>query len=247
MLNVMLCMLNVILCMFLQVYKFKNDIKLRFTGSTPGEKIPESSEMSDQGSNSSREDDLIRAKSIGGPHHAGGKSSSDYSNRSNVAMASSISEYHGDREWSVAPTDGSSNHSNGGASQQVKVDLGAGTPERKLYCVEAEQHGAASSVSADIKDERGGDEDEEEEGGGKSMVPAFALHPMGTFYVPLVIRMTQLLPYLHSNNSMQLCHPISIPVNFSRPAATKHGSHHNNFKVNVDHLTANTCQRMECS
>ena len=48
-------------------------------------------------------------------------------------------------------------------------------------------------------------------------VPAFALHPAGVFYVPLVLPVSQVLPFVKHHRSMGVCHPISIPVSFTGP------------------------------
>ncbi len=53
-----------------------------------------------------------------------------------------------------------------------------------------------------------------------SGVPGFALHPTGTYYIPVVIAMTHILPYLRNgsaNDSLGIFHPISIPVSFGSP------------------------------
>ena len=53
---------------------------------------------------------------------------------------------------------------------------------------------------------------------GASNVPGFALHPSGTYYIPIVINPEHLLPYLQQcdsvPNAMNIFHPISIHVNF---------------------------------
>ena len=48
-------------------------------------------------------------------------------------------------------------------------------------------------------------------------VPAFALHPAGVFYVPLVLPVSQVLPFVKHHRSMGVCHPVSIPVSFTGP------------------------------
>ena len=48
-------------------------------------------------------------------------------------------------------------------------------------------------------------------------VPAFALHPMGVFYIPLVLPVAQVMPFMKNHRSMGICHPISIPVSFTGP------------------------------
>ena len=51
-----------------------------------------------------------------------------------------------------------------------------------------------------------------------NQVPAFALHPMGTCYIPLVISTSIMEPYLRAHAApLGICHPVSIPVNFNRP------------------------------
>jgi len=170
-----------------QVYKFKNDIKLRFVGGNDKHALNSGTENSDQNSNSSKED-------------------SDYppQPRNNGAPVNSKCKIEPDwAQIGKAAVGAEDNSKMGSVSRDVQWRLSAG----------------AAASSADIKDDYNLDAEEGVVGtGNKNDVPAFALHPLGTFYVPLVIKMAHLSPYLHNNNSMQLCHPISIPVNFSRPA-----------------------------
>ena len=61
-----------------------------------------------------------------------------------------------------------------------------------------------------------------------SAVPGFALHPSGTYYIPIVIAVAHLLPYLRNepqNNSMNICHPISIPISFGGPFVSMQNIH----------------------
>jgi hypothetical protein len=48
-------------------------------------------------------------------------------------------------------------------------------------------------------------------------VPAFALHPMGVHYIPLVLPVSQVMPFMRNHKSMGICHPVSIPVSFTGP------------------------------
>lgn len=48
-------------------------------------------------------------------------------------------------------------------------------------------------------------------------VPAFALHPMGVHYIPLVLPVSQVMPFMKNHKSMGICHPVSIPVSFTGP------------------------------
>ena len=59
-------------------------------------------------------------------------------------------------------------------------------------------------------------------------VPAFALHPMGVYYIPIVLPVAQVMPFMKNHRSMGICHPISIPVSFTGP-----------FHMGIPHATAN--------
>ena len=48
-------------------------------------------------------------------------------------------------------------------------------------------------------------------------VPGFVLHPTGTYYIPVVSPVSQLMPYRQNYGTGGICHPISIPVNFGGP------------------------------
>ena len=49
-------------------------------------------------------------------------------------------------------------------------------------------------------------------------IPGFALHPEGSFYIPVVTPIDQLAPFLHNYSaSGVVCHPVNIPVNFGGP------------------------------
>lgn len=52
-----------------------------------------------------------------------------------------------------------------------------------------------------------------------SAVPGFALHPSGTYYIPIVIAVAHLLPFLRheTGSSVGICHPVSIPISFGGP------------------------------
>ena len=57
-------------------------------------------------------------------------------------------------------------------------------------------------------------------------VPAFALHPMGYFYIPVVLPIAQVMPFIAGHKSMGVCHPVSIPVSFTGPFPI--GTHQDN-------------------
>ena len=79
----------------------------------------------------------------------------------------------------------------------------------------------ASSVHAEPKGRP------EQEMDNSNKVPGFALHPTGTFYIPVVISMSQIMPYLSFISASALsgiCHPISIPVVFSGPTVVSQSS-----------------------
>lgn len=52
----------------------------------------------------------------------------------------------------------------------------------------------------------------------RTLVPVFALHPKGSFYIPLTLDMTLLAPYFADSeeSSLSMLHPVSISVNFCR-------------------------------
>nr|CAG4641358.1 EOG090X0J7Y [Eulimnadia texana] len=55
------------------------------------------------------------------------------------------------------------------------------------------------------------------------VVPIFALHPQGSYYVPLSLETSLVLPLLENipeGSAMPILHPISISVNFCHPART---------------------------
>ncbi len=49
-------------------------------------------------------------------------------------------------------------------------------------------------------------------------VPGFALHPSGTYYIPIITPASQLMPFLQNYcKQTTVCHPINISVNFGGP------------------------------
>ena len=58
----------------------------------------------------------------------------------------------------------------------------------------------------------------------KNSIPGFALHPMGAYYVPVVLSANLLQPHISkSRSSSSICYPISIPVRFDGNCAVMSG------------------------
>jgi hypothetical protein len=56
-------------------------------------------------------------------------------------------------------------------------------------------------------------------------VPGFALHPAGSYYIPVVTPVSQLMPFIRNYSPSGICHPISIPVNLGGPFVCMHNLH----------------------
>ena len=158
-------------------YKFKNDIKLRFSADMlVGGKVHSGSSVDNQ-SLLSREED------------SGLPPSTKMKEGSATISSSDTTSYPG----SDFSSNGNGNSSSGNG------------------------HSISSSASS-VSDGNGN-------GNGNSMpsinlansVPGFALHPAGTYYIPVITPASQLMPFLQNYGSSGICHPISIPVNFGGP------------------------------
>lgn len=65
------------------------------------------------------------------------------------------------------------------------------------------------------------------------VVPVFALHPKGTFYIPLTVEASLLVPYmvgLIDETSPPVLHPVSICVNLGAHSVKVGGHHHHPFQ-----------------
>lgn len=166
-------------------YKFKNDIKLRFSADM----LVGGKEHRGRGNTTilTQEEELI----------AGGKIKEGTS----TISSSDTTSYPG----SDISSNGNGNISNG-----------------NMHSISS----SASSVS-DGNGQASGQNGRQANGEVPAMdlansVPGFALHPAGTYYIPVITPVNQLMPFLQNYRSSGICHPISIPVNLGGPFVCMH-------------------------
>ena len=83
----------------------------------------------------------------------------------------------------------------------------------------------SSGESCDIQNAgSGGSKSNSQKKSAKETVPAFALHPSGLHYIPVVMH-TDGLSGRIQETGVTVCHPISIPVNFGTPLVAVQNCH----------------------
>ncbi|XP_074645574.1 uncharacterized protein LOC141901905 [Tubulanus polymorphus] len=143
-----------------EIYKFKNDIKLRFTS-----RRKEPARQSDSSSSSCSRDGSRPYR----PTHCLKRPLSP----SSESTAYPVSELSG-------------NSADSGTNPDLNVSVS-----------KAHDQNNKNSEGSDV------------------LVPAFALHPSGTHYVPIAVHVSKLGQCGGGQSSVSMYHPISIPVNFS--------------------------------
>ena len=196
----------------MSAYKYKNDIKSRFMTSSSSS----ASKSSDSVSNSSRESvgsvdqsthDKISRMSVGcQPNSPNGSAAScvtPYPRSDNSSLMGS-SNY-------MASSDANSLSPPSSGSPPL---LDMSTRETKGSADGQQQHPAPVSLSASAVVTSGSSTTE--------TIPAFALHPGGMHYIPIVMHTYALSRHLNEHdranaNASGPCHLISIPVSFGGP------------------------------
>jgi hypothetical protein len=169
-----------------QAYKFKNDIKQRFSNNTGSldkmQDVDYSSDLSKHNTDSQPE----------------ATESSSHSHKQESKEGTSIATSQADSSSSSSVRSSTSHSTWNPQSMNKKPKT---SPSATL---------TSSFPMCGVEE----DNDEKP----SNHVPAFALHPMGTCYIPLVISTSIMEPFLRTHSApLGICHPVSIPVNFNRP------------------------------
>ena len=177
----------------MSAYKYKNDIKSRFHADLTSSSSSKGS-VGDSGSNSSRD-------SIG-------KSADEFSR---LSVGLSISP-DGSSDSSPYPRSDNSSlvGSAGNMVHSVATSMSSGTGNDNCTSLKFVTSGSPPPLHVPTS----------AQSTSRETVPAFALHPSGAHYIPVVMHTHSLHKHFHANssqNSSGSCHLISIPVSFGGP------------------------------